>query len=200
MLSLGTVRIASGDPRGLDELKVDALLLPLFQAKAQPMAVAGYADWRLSGRIAKLLLKERFRGAVGETLLMPTNGRTGPSRVFLFGLGEPRDIAEMELSALAKKMATTLAQAAVKSVAVAAPELPGRLAPPRTVREERRDSRQQPIPIVTPGARMLGEWLEASKKATASFEEIVLLDPDGSLARADAHLADAAKRAGLSWV
>ena len=82
-------RIAAGDLAGLDSLSVDSVALHLFAEKKQPRAVAGYIDWRLCGRLARLLLAERFRGEIDETLLMPTRGRIGAERLFLIGLGDP---------------------------------------------------------------------------------------------------------------
>jgi hypothetical protein len=83
------VRIASGDLEGLDALSVDSVALHLFQEKKQPRAVAGYVDWRMCGRIARLLLANRFHGAIDESLLMPALGRVGAVRLFLIGLGDP---------------------------------------------------------------------------------------------------------------
>jgi hypothetical protein len=207
---VGFARIARGDPKGLDELAVDALVLPLYKAKAQPMAVAGFADWRLCGRIAKLLQKDRFLGTNGEILLMPSNKRIGAERIFLFGLGEPREMMDSEIASRVLKMVSVLAEARARKVALAGPELPGKLVPVRPVKQERRDSRQQPAqslgegalqpPTTLPhGARLLAQWLEMSNGARDGFDEVVLLDPDGSLARADLHLSEAARRGGLAW-
>lgn len=77
----------SGDLAGLDALSVDAIVAPLFEGATQPQGVAGYVDWRLSGRLARLILSGRFRGSVGESLLMGSLDRVGAARIFLFGLG-----------------------------------------------------------------------------------------------------------------
>jgi cytosol aminopeptidase family protein len=82
-------RIAAGDLNGLDVLSVDAVALHLFQEKKQPRAVAGYVDWRMCGRLARLMLDDRFKGEIDETLLMPSKGRIGAERLFLVGLGDP---------------------------------------------------------------------------------------------------------------
>src|SRR5437867_3450420 len=102
------VRVQAGDVRGLDELSVEALCLPLYQVVKQPTSVAGCADWRLCGRIAKLLLKGTFKGEDGETLLMPAMGRLGADCIFLFGLGEPRELQESEVAKRAQAMVTAL--------------------------------------------------------------------------------------------
>ncbi len=86
---MATARISPGDLSGLDALAVDSLALHLFAEKRQPRAVAGYVDWRMCGRLARLLLEDRFHGAIDETLLMPSRGRLGADRLFLIGLGDP---------------------------------------------------------------------------------------------------------------
>ena len=84
-----SVRIAAGDLTGLDALSVESIVLHLFAEKKQPRAVAGYVDWRMCGRVARLLLDDRFKGEIDENLLMPAGGRIGAERLFLIGLGDP---------------------------------------------------------------------------------------------------------------
>lgn len=86
---MATARIAPGDLGGLDALSVDSVALHLFAERKQPRGVAGYVDWRLCGRLARLLLSDRFRGAIDETLLMPARPWMGADRLFLIGLGDP---------------------------------------------------------------------------------------------------------------
>lgn len=85
-----SVEVHPGTLAGLDRLDVESLALPLFEVRAQPAGAVGLADWRLCGRIARLLKSSRFAGAAGEVLLMPARRRIGAvERVFLFGLGPP---------------------------------------------------------------------------------------------------------------
>jgi hypothetical protein len=48
---------------------------------------AGRADWRLCGDVSRLLEGGRIRGAAGEALLVPTEGRLAAGRLLLLGLG-----------------------------------------------------------------------------------------------------------------
>ena len=114
---MGTVRIAPGDLSGLDALAVDSLALHLFAEKKQPRAVAGYVDWRMCGRLARLLLEERFHGAIDETLLMPSGGRLGAERLFLIGLGDPVK-GRFGIDDRVEQAAIVLADAGAKKVAL----------------------------------------------------------------------------------
>jgi hypothetical protein len=196
---MGTVRVHRGDVRGLDELDVDALCLPMYQVVHQPTSVAGYADWRLCGRVAKLLKRGQFKGEDGETLLMPSMGRLGANCVFLFGLGEPRELSEADVARRAQSMIGVLEGAKMARIAVAAPELPGRLPARESAREERVHGRDRaPLLSMTPALRLLASVVVLAG-AKGTFDEVVLLDGDGGLNRADSFLQEAAKRGGMAY-
>ncbi len=113
--------LAPGDLAGLDALEVDALVVPLFEARAQPQGVAGNVDWRLSGRIARLLQSGRFTGRRGEVLLMTALERISAARLFLWGLGPAARWPEPDLATALAPLVRVLADAAVESAAVALP-------------------------------------------------------------------------------
>jgi hypothetical protein len=165
-----TARIVRGDLAGLDALKTDALALSFFKAIKQPQGVAGFVDWRLCGRLGRLLAKAKFSGALGETMLLASLGRIGAERIFLFGLGEPRNLSDVEIAVNALKMVTVLADARAQKVALAGPPA------------------------------FLGHWLEIAKNARHPFEEVVLLDADQSLSANVKQLSDSAKRGGFTFV
>lgn len=113
---MSRARVAAGDLKGLDALEVDALALFLFAEKRQPTQVAGYVDWRMCGRLARLLHSGRFSGREAEALLMPAQGRMGAKRIFLFGLGAPAGDVDGIESAVA-----SLVDAGAKQVALGGP-------------------------------------------------------------------------------
>lgn len=168
---MGTARIAPGDLAGLDALSTDALALFVWSAIRQPLGVAGYVDWRLCGRLGRMLSKKKFSGAIGETMLMSPLGRIGGTqRIFLFGLGAPREMSEVEIAVNALKMVTVLADARAEKVAIAGPH------------------------------PLLSQWLQTVKNARATFEEVLLLDADDALAPHAKQLAESAARGGLTFV
>jgi hypothetical protein len=73
-----------------DEVARDALVLAVFKDDRPLRGAAGLADWRLCGRLSRLLLAERAPGAAGETLLLPPGRRLRFGRILWFGLGESK--------------------------------------------------------------------------------------------------------------
>jgi hypothetical protein len=177
----GTVRIQKGDPKGLDRLATDALVLYFAEEKAQPQGVPGLVDWRLSGRLARLFRSGRFEGQVEEALLMPGMNRLGANRVFLYGLGVPRARIDDGIKLLLSPTLASLQGAGVERLAVA-------VAPTQA------DVETQSIP-----ADVLVRWLEAIGQAAVPFTEITLLEAGEELTRAAPRLKAAAEAAGLAW-
>lgn len=167
------VRRAPGDLDGLDALETDALVLPMFAARAQPLGVAGYADWRLSGRLARLIRDERFRGEAGESLLTLALGRIDVARVFLLGLGPATGSAAVDFS----HAVDVLADAEVGKLAFGPP------APPEAAAEDWTTS-------------LCAAWIRA---CGTRFDDVVVLDPDRSLEAGAPALKAAAKQAGATW-
>jgi hypothetical protein len=108
----------------LDPLPVDTLCLFVSEDERPLGGAAGYADWRLCGQLSRLLLDGFFRGARGESMLLPSSGRIGPRRLVVLGLGPMAEAAQTAAvhSALAHA-ADVLNRAGVESVAL---EVPGR--------------------------------------------------------------------------
>lgn len=167
------VRIAQADLAGLDALDTEALALLFFLRYGQPRDVAGYADWRLSGRVARLFRQRVFTGAVGEALLMPSRGRLGAKRIFLLGLG-PEDADDRALGERMRAHARVLADAGAKMVAVATPPDPA--------------GQKDRLPSC---------WLEAAS-SEARFERILVLVMDRSQHDLRS-LESVARRGGLRW-
>jgi hypothetical protein len=72
---------------GLDRLQAEALLLGLPSDERPLKGAAGCCDWRLLGRLSRLLKSGDFGARRDEALLTDTRGRIGAPRVLLIGLG-----------------------------------------------------------------------------------------------------------------
>jgi hypothetical protein len=73
-----------------DEAKRDCLVLPVFKDDRPLRGAAGLADWRMCGRLSRLLKASRATGERGETMLLPPGRRLSFARIMWFGLGDAR--------------------------------------------------------------------------------------------------------------
>ena len=77
-----------------DEAQRDCLVLPVFKDDRPLRGAAGLADWRLCGRLSRLIKSNRASGEVGETMLLPPGRRLRFSRLMWFGLGESKGYSD----------------------------------------------------------------------------------------------------------
>ncbi len=73
-----------------DETARDCLVLPVFKDDRPLRGAAGLADWRLCGRLSRLVSGHRATSEAGETLLLPPGRRLRFQRVMWFGLGDAK--------------------------------------------------------------------------------------------------------------
>jgi hypothetical protein len=73
-----------------DEAARDCLVLPVFKDDRPLRGAAGLADWRLCGRLSRLVKASRATADAGETMLLPPGRRLRFGRVMWFGLGEAK--------------------------------------------------------------------------------------------------------------
>ena len=160
------------DLRRIDTLKVDAIVLPLFQEVAQPQGVAGYFDWRLCGRLGRLISSAQFTGTRGELMLLSYAARVGPKQLFLYGLGKPKlrpaDQCHFELQEILK----VVTDSGSKSVAIAVP---------------------QPHAVET-----LCNWIQTPRLLDANISEIMIMDADEILQSGRQKVQALLKKTGLS--
>ncbi len=82
------VRFVPPDLRKLDQLDVDAVVLPVHADERPLRGATGLVDWRLSGRLSTLIARGRLRGLEGERVLVSTQARLAFDKVVLIGVGE----------------------------------------------------------------------------------------------------------------
>jgi len=172
--------IAPASPAYLDRLDADTLLLPLYEITAQPLGAAGYVDWRLCGRLGRMIRERRFSGARGEALLLSYRPRVPVARIVVLGLGASASPSEDDAHADLARMIAIAEAAGARSVALGAPEPP----PARLLPADR-----APGPAA---AELLELWLSAPVLGSSRLDRVILLDPDGSLRKARSRLMAAA--------
>ena len=113
----------------LDQADAEALCLFVSEDERPLTGLAGLVDWRLSGRLSRMIRAGLVIGAAGEALLTPPGMRLAFRKLFVFGLGGAR--GDDELAGRLADALRRLAQAGVKDAAL---QLPARLAPDVGVR------------------------------------------------------------------
>jgi hypothetical protein len=113
----------------VDQADAEALCLFIGADERPLTGLAGLADWRLCGRLSRMIRAGMVTGSGGEALLTPPGTRLSFKKLFVFGLGDAR--SEDELAGRVSDALRRLSQAGVRDAAL---QLPAKLAPERGVR------------------------------------------------------------------
>jgi Cytosol aminopeptidase family, N-terminal domain len=106
-----------------DEAKRDALVLPVFKDDRPLRGAAGLADWRMCGRLSRLVKGNKATAEQGESLLLPPGRRLPFARVFWFGLGDAKGYSDERFKKDVKWILDVITKAGISDWAV---QLPGR--------------------------------------------------------------------------
>jgi len=147
-----------------DEVSADALVLTFFADERPLRGAAGLADWRLCGRISRLVKKQRATGEVGEQILMPPGGRLPFPSLFVFGLGQIDGFSEGSYREQVQRILAVLDAAKIKSFAL---QPPGRATGLIAAR------------------RALEIWMEETEKAGSDLETYIVDTPGAQKEMAD---------------
>lgn len=108
----------------IDQAAAESLCLFIAADERPLTGLAGLADWRLSGRLSRLLRGGLLTGEAGEAVLTPPGARMSSFRkLFLFGIGKMGQSDEQ----LAQRVAEALHKLEQAGVHEAALQLPARL-------------------------------------------------------------------------
>jgi cytosol aminopeptidase family protein len=123
----------------LDGLETTEALIVSFFTDERPLrGMAGLADWRLAGRLSRLLKAGKLTGARGEVALLPPSRRRLPfDCLVLFGLGEsdhPAPFGEAAYRDAVSRMRVILDRAGLRRYALQPPgRAMGLIAPRRAL-------------------------------------------------------------------
>lgn len=98
-----------------------ALALTFFSDERPLHGVAGLVDWRLCGRLSRLITTGYCSGKLGDSVMMPAGRRVPFDKLFLFGLGKGERMDDALFSRHVKWISEVLKRAGVKSYALQAP-------------------------------------------------------------------------------
>ncbi len=77
-----------------DETRRDCLVLGVFHDERPLRGAAGLADWRLCGRLSRLVKADRVDAVARETLMFPPGRRLAFSKILWFGLGDSKGYSD----------------------------------------------------------------------------------------------------------
>lgn len=117
------LRFATPSLRRLDLFGTEILVAPLASDERPPHGLAGMVDWRLAGRVSRLLESGFATGTLGEVLLVPGKPKLPFDKVVLFGIGPLADFDESVYRGVVERILVTLEGLRSRTAVV---ELPGR--------------------------------------------------------------------------
>jgi hypothetical protein len=104
-----------------DESARDCLVLPVFRDDRPLRGAAGLADWRLCGRLSRLIKANRATGDAGEAMMLPPGRRLRFTRVLWFGLGDAKGYSDERFKADVAWIRKVVSDAGVSDWAMQAP-------------------------------------------------------------------------------
>jgi hypothetical protein len=111
------------DLERLDMASAEVVVCTAWRDLRPCPGLAGLLDWRLAGRLSRLLREEFAFGALGEILCVPGRPRLPFDKVLVLGLGERAHFGPDTFRAAVGRLCTTLEGLRVRRAVV---ELPGR--------------------------------------------------------------------------
>ncbi len=109
----------------LDEIESEILVASVFSDVRPARGVAGLCDFRLGGRLSRLMMEGFISGASGEAVLVPGKPLLSFDKVIVFGAGPRARFDEEAYVALLGSIIQALEGLLARSAVV---ELPGRQA------------------------------------------------------------------------
>ncbi len=117
------LRFITPQLRRLDLAGTEVLVACLVQGERPPHGVPGLVDWRLAGRVSRLVQSGFATGEVGEVVLVPGKPKLPFDKILLFGVGPHEQFSERVFRNVVQKMLRTLEGLRARTAVV---ELPGR--------------------------------------------------------------------------
>jgi hypothetical protein len=108
-------------PEGVDLQECDVLVTGFFLDERPLKGSSGLVDWRLNGRLSRLIIEKRLTGEWKETILIPSEGRVIPRMILLLGLGRVKEYSYPRLRELSPFLSETLQKLNISSACFSLP-------------------------------------------------------------------------------
>lgn len=109
--------------RQLDEVSAEVVACGIYSDERPFAGLAGLLDWRLAGRLSRLVKRGFLLGTVGELLAVPVRPRLPFDKLLVAGLGPRASFGRATFRTVLERTMDALAGLHVKKAVV---ELPGR--------------------------------------------------------------------------
>jgi len=117
------LRFTTPELRKLDLLGTEVIVCAIAADERPPHGVTGLLDFRLAGKISRLIESGFATGKVGEVLLIPGKPKLPFDKLLLFGVGKQSEFNDPVFRAVLDKILRTLEGLRARTAVV---ELPGR--------------------------------------------------------------------------
>jgi hypothetical protein len=117
------LRFVAPDLHRLDDTPAEVIACGVWSDERPMRGLAGLLDWRLAGRVSKLLRESFTKGEVGDVLCVQGRPRLPYEKVLFVGVGERASFDEERFRTALARLLGTLSGLHVKRAVV---ELPGR--------------------------------------------------------------------------
>ncbi|CAN5752484.1 hypothetical protein BH11MYX3_BH11MYX3_47110 [soil metagenome] len=104
-----------------DETARDCLVLPVFKDDRPLRGAAGLADWRMCGRLSRLLKSSNVSGEQGESMLLPPGRRLRFGRLLWFGVGDAKGYSDARFTKDLAWILSVVGKAGIKDWTLQAP-------------------------------------------------------------------------------
>ncbi len=108
------VKVISGN---IIDLKVDGIIVNLFEGMKTPGGATGAVDKAMDGAISNLIAKGQIRGKLNETTLIHTLGKIAPEMILVVGLGKKKGFNEENIRQVSATACKSLRSAGAKKIA-----------------------------------------------------------------------------------
>lgn len=117
------IRFVPLDLARIDGLRYEAIVLPVHDDERPLAGAAGLCDWRLCGRLSRLLQRDWVKTRAGDVTLVPVRPRLPFDKMLLFGTGDSAGFSASDVTGVTARMLDTLTHLRLRTFVMA---LPGR--------------------------------------------------------------------------
>ena len=107
------IKVVSGD---ITKLKVDAIIVNLFEGMESPAGATGAVDQALGGLITQLIAEGEIKGKLNEMTLVHSMGKISPARVVVSGLGKENELSPTRIRGVTAEACRFLRKVGAKRV------------------------------------------------------------------------------------